>query len=433
MQIYRNPGRDEWPTLLRRPQADYTNLYEQVQPILNRVQQEGDEALRHFTRRFDQIDISDLCVTETELSQAAEHLNPRLKEAINRARANVERFHKHQMTQIREIETETGVTCWQKETPIEKVGLYVPGGSAPLFSTVLMLAVPAAIAGCRQIVLCSPPGSDGGIHPAILYAAHQSGITSVFRVGGAQAVAAMAYGTESIPAVYKIFGPGNAYVTVAKQLLSLEDVAIDLPAGPSEVAVLADQFADPAFVAMDLLSQAEHGPDSQVIFATDDDTLLQRVLTEVEQRLQSLPRKEIAREALQHSKSILLPDLESAMDLLNQYAPEHLILNVKYAERWTEKVTNAGSVFVGSYTPESAGDYASGTNHTLPTGGYARNYSGLTLASFMKTITFQRITREGLDQLGPVIETMAEHEGLEAHRQAVAVRRERKLNGKKLK
>jgi histidinol dehydrogenase len=388
------------------------------------VQQNGDLALRKYSREFDGIELDDFRVSENEFLDAEARVSQELKDALEVAKANIEKFHTREVTSRRVIETSPGVTCWKRETPIEKVGLYVPAGSAPLFSTVLMLAIPATLAGCREIVMCSPPGADGNVNAATLYAARLCGATSVFKIGGAQAIAAMAFGTETVPQVDKIFGPGNQYVTEAKLQVMRAGVAIDMPAGPSEVAVLADETCVASFVAADLLSQAEHGPDSQVLLVTDSDRVINEVLSELERQIDLLPRKEIARAALANSKAILVDSISTGLDLLNNYAAEHLILAVANADVIAEQVTNAGSVFIGNFSCESAGDYASGTNHTLPTNGAARAYSGVSVESFMKTITYQKVSREGLGNLGPVIETMAAAEGLDAHRNAVSIRRE---------
>lgn len=422
MQTYLYPSKEEWLGLLARPYTDQQMLLNRVKPIVETVRDKGDSALKDFTRQFDHIEVDTLLVSREEIEQACMTIDNELKGAINRAMRNIQTFHESQQHSIRKIETEPGVTCWQKSVAIEKTGLYIPGGSAPLFSTILMLAVPAKIAGCREVYLCTPPAKDGSINPVILYTAHLTGISAIYKVGGAQAIAAMAYGTESIPKVDKIFGPGNSYVTAAKQLVSLDGVAIDLPAGPSEVEVMADESANPCFVAADLLSQAEHGPDSQVILITTSQQLAQEVTAEVERQTKELPREQTALKALDNSRIIVVESQDEMIELTNLYAPEHLILEVKEDERIAQKITNAGSVFLGHYTPESAGDYASGTNHTLPTYGYARAYSGVNLDSFTKKITFQKITPEGLLSLGPVIETMARAEQLDAHRKAVTLR-----------
>lgn len=422
MIISINPEPGQWAELLKRPTLETENLFDTVRGIIDRVRAEGDRAVLAYEAQFDKVCLTTLAVTEEEMQQAEAGLDETLKQAIRLARQNIETFHRAQRFQSRRVETQPGVTCWQRAVPIERVGLYIPGGTAPLFSTVLMLAVPARIAGCGEVVLCTPPGRDGRVHPAVLFAAKESGVSRIFKVGGVQAIAAMAYGTESIPKVYKIFGPGNQYVTAAKQLVSLRDVAIDMPAGPSEVEVLADDTANPVFVAADLLSQAEHGTDSQAVLITTSLRLLQAVKEEVERQLELLPRKEIARKALEQSKLIVVPDKETALRMTNAYAPEHLIIETADYEQMADRVVNAGSVFLGPLTPESAGDYASGTNHTLPTNGYARAYSGVSLDSFIRKITFQEIRPDGLRAIGPAIEVMAANEQLDAHRRAVTVR-----------
>jgi histidinol dehydrogenase len=412
------------PSLLARPALAAANLEATVAQILQEVRQRGDAAVQEYTLRFDKVAVDQLEVSATELAEAEASLDPALKTAIQTAKANIETFHAAQQSQPEVIETMPGVFCWRKNVGIDKVGLYIPGGSAPLFSTVLMLGVPAKLAGCKEIVLCSPPGADGKIHPAILFAAKTVGVTRIFKAGGVQAIGAMAYGTASIPQVYKIFGPGNQYVTAAKQLVSREKVAIDMPAGPSEVLVCADETANPAFVAADLLAQAEHGIDSQVVVLAFSDDLLQAVLQEVENQVARLPRAKITRQALENSVAVLVNTRAEALELINDYAPEHLILAMHDADDFAEQVQNAGSVFIGNYTPESVGDYASGTNHTLPTNGYARAYSGVSLDSFVKKITFQRLTPEGLKNIGPTVETMAIAEELVAHQRAVSIRLE---------
>jgi len=424
IQTYQFPPRDTWPGLLRRPVMDLSEIEPRVQPVLAAIQQLGDAAVRDFTQRFDQVTLDDLAVPASAFDAAEATLDPSLKAAIEVAKANVERFHAHQKEPIERVETMPGVVCWRKSVPIQRVGLYIPGGSAPLFSSLLMLGVPAKLAGCEEIVLCTPPGPEGIPHPAILYTARLVGIDRVFRVGGAQAIAAMGYGTESIPAVDKLFGPGNQYVTMAKQLMAKQGLPIDMPAGPSEVAVVADDTANPAFVAADLLSQAEHGVDSQVILVSTSARLIQAVQTELGRQLQTLPRRDTAAQAIAHSRAILLKDQDEVVALINQYAAEHLILATADAEALGERIVNAGSVFLGHYSPESVGDYASGTNHTLPTNGWARSYSGVSLDSFVKKITFQHLTQQGLQQVGPAVMAMAQAEGLEAHRRAVQVRLE---------
>lgn len=422
MKTYFNPERKLWPQILQRPSLDVSGLYETVQSVLSEIKQSGDQALRKFTRKFDDVDLEDFRVREKEITEAESQVLPELKKAIELASTNIEKFHSAQKTEIRKVETMPGVVCWQKPVAIEKVGLYIPGGTAPLFSTVLMLAIPARIAGCKEIVLCTPPGKDGKIHPAILFAAKYAGVKKVFKLGGVQAIGAMAYGTKSVPKVYKIFGPGNQYVTAAKQLVSMNEVAIDMPAGPSEVMVVVDETANPDFVASDLLSQAEHGADSQVILVAKNRELAEKVKIEINLQLEKLPRKELAEKSLENSVLIVMENEQETVDLINEYAPEHLILSTKNYAELAEKVTNAGSVFLGNFTPESAGDYASGTNHTLPTNGWARSYSGVNLDSFLKKITFQEITENGLKSIGPAIETMAAAEELEAHKNAVSLR-----------
>ncbi len=428
MEIILNPQREAWPALMRRPANDSSQLFGQVSAILQDVKARGDAALKEYEARFDGVALDSLQVSPSELQAAESLVSPALKNAIARAKANVEAFHRAQLParpdgRLFSIETMPGVQCWQKAIAIDKVGLYIPGGTAPLFSTVLMLAIPAKLAGCREIVLCSPPSRQTGqIHPAVLYTAQLCGVEKIFKLGGVQAIAAMAYGSESLPRVYKIFGPGNQYVTAAKQMLSLEDTAIDMPAGPSEVEVLADETAVPAFVAADLLSQAEHGVDSQVLLITDSESLAQQAMAECQRQCALLPRREIAEKALANSRIVVLPRRQW-MDFTNGYAPEHLIISTQDCRQLAEQVRNAGSVFLGNYTPESAGDYASGTNHTLPTKAYARAYSGLSVDSFMKKTTFQEITADALqNSLGPVIREMAENEQLFAHANAVAIR-----------
>lgn len=422
MNIIRYPERAEWNNVLKRSALHTEDIRPAVQEIIGKVRTEGDRALYEYEEKFDKVKLASLIVTPEEFDEAGKALESGLKEAILRALENIRAFHAAQKFESKKVETVPGVTCWQKAVPIEKVGLYIPGGTAPLFSTVLMLATPAQIAGCKEIILCSPPNTEGKIHPAILFAAQAAGVKKVFKAGGVQAIAAMAYGTESVPKVYKIFGPGNQYVTVAKQEVSLRDVAIDMPAGPSEVAVLADETANPVFVASDLLSQAEHGVDSQAVLITTSETLLRETQAEVERQLAALPRKAITEKSLESSRLILVKDLNEALDMVNEYAPEHLIIETKDYQDIAERVINAGSVFLGPYAPESAGDYASGTNHTLPTNGYAKAYSGVSLDSFIRKITFQEITREGIRTLGPTIQVMAENEHLDAHKNAVTVR-----------
>lgn len=422
MNIIRYPEKANWNKLLARPVLNTETLNDTVCEILSHIRKEGDKAVLEYEEKFDKVRLSSLCVTEEEFAKAEKEVSIELKAAIMLAWNNIRTFHESQRFIGKKVETLPGVTCWQKAVAIEKVGLYIPGGTAPLFSTVLMLATPAQIAGCKEIILCTPPDKNGNVPAAILYAARTAGVSKVFKTGGVQAIGAMAYGTESIPKVYKIFGPGNQYVTAAKQMVSLHDVAIDMPAGPSEVEVLADETANPIFVAADLLSQAEHGVDSQAMLITTSEELLKEVEFEVNRQLSLLPRWEIAQKALEHSKLILVKDMEEAVELTNLYAPEHLIIETKDYAEIAEKITNAGSVFLGNFSPESAGDYASGTNHTLPTNGYAKAYSGVSLDSFIRKITFQEITSEGMKTIGPAIEVMAANESLNAHKNAVTVR-----------
>lgn len=422
MKQIKYPSREQWTDILRRPALNTENLFDTVRGIINRVRAEGDAAVIEYEATFDKAILTSLAVTEAELEEGVALVSEELKAAISLAKKNIETFHASQRFVGCKVETMEGVTCWQKAVGIEKVGLYIPGGTAPLFSTVLMLAVPAKIAGCKEIVLCTPPDKNGKIHPAILFAAQMAGVSKIFKAGGVQAIAAMAYGTESVPKVYKIFGPGNQYVTAAKQLVSLRDVAIDMPAGPSEVEVLADDSANPVFVAADLLSQAEHGVDSQAVLITTSEKLQDDVMKEVERQLAELTRREIAEKSLANSKLILVKDMDEALELTNEYAPEHLIIETENYREIAERVINAGSVFLGSFSPESAGDYASGTNHTLPTNGYAKAYSGVSLDSFIRKITFQEIRPEGMKAIGPAIEIMAANEQLDAHKNAVSVR-----------
>lgn len=422
MKVIKYPSKEKWAEILRRPALNTESLFDIVRGIIDRVRTEGDKAVIEYEATFDKAELTSLAVTNEELEEGVALVSEELKAAISLAKQNIERFHAAQKFVGKKVETMPGVTCWQKAVGIEKVGLYIPGGTAPLFSTVLMLAVPAKIAGCKDIILCTPPDSKGKIHPAILFAARLAGVDRIFKAGGVQAIAAMAYGTESIPKVYKIFGPGNQYVTAAKQLVSLRDVAIDMPAGPSEVEVLADDSANPVFVAADLLSQAEHGVDSQAILITTSERLQAAVVEEVERQLAELPRREIAEKSLANSKLILVNDMDEAVELTNEYAPEHLIVETSDYMEVAERVVNAGSVFLGSFSPESAGDYASGTNHTLPTNGYAKAYSGVSLDSFIRKITFQEICSDGMKAIGPAIETMAANEQLDAHKNAVTVR-----------
>ena len=422
MDVFKYPKKEQWNTLAERPVIEKQKLGDLVSQILLDVKTNKDEALFRYAEKFDQIKINQIEVAESEISEAVKLVSEDLKTAILLAKDNIEKFHKAQQITESVIETSKGVNCWRKSVGIEKVGLYIPGGSAPLFSTVLMLGIPAILAGCKEIVLCSPPNKEGTLNPLILYTANLIGITKIYKVGGAQAIAAMCYGTETIPEVYKIFGPGNQYVTKAKELVQQEGVAIDMPAGPSEVLVIADETANPEFIAADLLSQAEHGPDSQVILLSDNEDMIERTLRELENQVKQLPRMVTAKEALKNSRAILLKELNDCMEFSNQYAPEHLIIASENASEYLDKVINAGSVFLGNYSCESAGDYASGTNHTLPTNGYAKNYSGVSLDSFVKKITFQKLSKEGLKNIGPAIEFMAEAEGLTAHKNAVTVR-----------
>ena len=424
MRIYFNPERKEWPQIIERPSMDTRVVMEKVKPILDAVKQGGDDALREFALKFDGIAPSSLMVSPNELKVAGELLPHGLKTAIEVAAKNIYAFHHQQRIAEAPVETMPGITCRRKWVGIEKVGLYIPGGTAPLFSTVLMLAIPASIAGCRQIILCTPPSKDGSVHPAILFAAKVAGVTNIFKAGGAQAIAAMAYGTQTIPKVYKIFGPGNQYVTAAKQMVQLDGLAIDMPAGPSEVCVWADSSANPAYVAADLLSQAEHGPDSQVLLVASDENVLKNIQVQLNEQLAVLPRKEFATAALENSRGVVMENEADALELINDYAAEHLIICTEDATQRAEKVINAGSVFVGNYSPESVGDYASGTNHTLPTNGYARAYSGVSVDSFVKKITLQHLTREGLQSIARTVTQMAEAEGLQAHARAVYIRLE---------
>lgn len=422
MEVIKYPGRGEWEMLAKRPALDVTTLFDTVRTVLEEVRTEGDAAVKRYEEKFDKVTLSCLQVSEEELREADAQIPDDLKQAICTAKANIEKFHASQRFIGEKVETTPGVTCWQKAVGIEKVGLYIPGGTAPLFSTVLMLGVPARIAGCKEIVLCTPPDRSGKVHPAILFAAKIAGVSRIFKAGGIQAIAAMAYGTESVPKVYKIFGPGNQYVTAAKQLVSLKDVAIDMPAGPSEVEVIADESANPTFIAADFLSQAEHGADSQALLVTASEGIVGPVIRAIQEQLEQLPRKDITEKALAHSRIIVLGSEQEVIDFTNLYAPEHLIIQTVGYARIAEQIENAGSVFMGAYTPESAGDYASGTNHTLPTNGYAKAYSGVNLDSFIKKITFQEITPEGIRELGATIQTMAANEHLDAHRNAVTVR-----------
>lgn len=422
MQVIKYPSKSEWSDLFKRPVLDTTKLFDTVSAILDDIKRNGDTAVLTYEKLYDKVELTSLKVSDAEIEASEELVSDDLKKAIRIAKANIEKFHAAQRFSNIKVETSPGVTCWQKAVAIEKVGLYIPGGTAPLFSTVLMLAVPARIAGCREIVLCTPPNSDGKIHPAILFAAREAGVSKIFKAGGIQAIAAMAYGTESVPKVYKIFGPGNQYVTAAKQLVSLKDVAIDMPAGPSEVEVIADGNANPEFIAADFLSQAEHGADSQSLLVTATESIVPAVLVALERQLSTLPRRDIMEKSLEHSRIIVLGNEEEVIAFTNRYAPEHLIIQTRNYALIAEKIENAGSVFLGRYTPESAGDYASGTNHTLPTNGHAKAYSGVNLDSFVKKITFQEITADGIKNLGNTIEVMAANEHLDAHRNAVTVR-----------
>ena len=419
-----NPKREDWESLLKRPTQTVSDIEDIVNEIFKEIRKSGDRAIKEYTKKFDLVTLDTLKVDQNEIDEAITLVNTDLKRAISKAKSNIELFHKAQKTSKVEVETVKGVKCWQEKRPIQKVGLYIPGGTAPLFSTILMLAIPATIAGCKEIVLCTPPNVEGKIHPAVLYTAHLCGVTQIFKVGGIQAIAGMTFGSNTIPKVYKIFGPGNQYVTVAKQIATKYGVAIDMPAGPSELLVMADKSADASFVASDLLSQAEHGTDSQVIMVTTTKAMMQAVEEEVEKQLSVLPRKAIAEKAIANSKLIYVQDDKTAIDLINQYGPEHYILCVENEDKYLDQIMNAGSVFIGNYTPESAGDYASGTNHTLPTNGYAKQYSGVNLDSFMKSMTFQRVSAEGIIEIGNTIEIMAEAEGLHAHKNAVTLRLE---------
>lgn len=422
MKILEFPERASWPAITKRPEADTLLLNEKVANVLNAVKLNGDKAVQQYTLEFDGVQLNNSFVSEAEIKEAIDLLDPTLKKAIEAAATNIRKFHLAQINKELPIETMPGITCWRKWVGIDKVGLYIPGGSAPLFSTILMLGIPAEIAKCKQVVLCSPPDKNGKLHPAIIFAANLVGIKQLYKIGGVQAIAAMAYGTETVPAVYKIFGPGNQYVTAAKQMVQQSGVAIDMPAGPSEVCVLADETAVPNFVAADLLSQAEHGPDSQVLLVSTSAQLINTVNKCLVSQLALLPRKELALKALQNSRAVLMSNLSDAVDLVNEYAAEHLIIACVNANDIAEQISNAGSVFIGNYSPEAVGDYASGTNHTLPTNAYARMYSGVSVDSFIKKITFQQLTKEGLTAIAQTVETMAEAEGLRAHAEAVRVR-----------
>ena len=422
MEQFISPDKTSWNVLLARPTATYDDLEPLVAEVFEAVKIQGDAALQHYTQKFDGVVREQLKVTSAEIAAAVARVPQELKDAIKLAKGNIESFHKAQITAPVKVMTQAGVSCWQEKRPIQKVGLYIPGGSAPLFSTILMLAVPAKIAGCQEIILCSPPDKNGALPDVVLYTAQLCGITQIFTVGGIQAIAAMTFGTESIPNVYKLFGPGNQYVTVAKQWATRFNMAIDMPAGPSELLVVADTSAEPAYVAADLLSQAEHGPDSQVILVTTAASTLPAIQAEIIRQLNDLPRKSIAEKAIANSKMIAFETDEEAIDFINQYGPEHYIICMENEDDYINAIENAGSVFVGNYTPESAGDYASGTNHTLPTNGYAKQYSGVNLDSFLKQMTFQKLTAEGIQGIGPAIEAMAEAEGLQAHKNAVTLR-----------
>ncbi|WP_411812818.1 histidinol dehydrogenase [Chryseobacterium scophthalmum] len=422
MKINKYPKKDSWPELVKRPVLKKEQLTELIAEIFNEVEKNGNQALINFNKKFDQAEVKSIQVSEEEIESSENLINEELKIAIQQAKENITKFHSSQITEIEKIETTKGIVCWRENRPIEKVGIYIPGGTAPLFSTVLMLAIPAQLAGCKEIILCTPPDKNGNINATILYTAKLCGVTKIFKTGGAQGIAAMTLGTESIPNVYKIFGPGNQYVVAAKEFAQKYNVAIDMPAGPSEVLVIADEQAIPEYCAADLLSQAEHGSDSQVIFLSTNEKIFNETIKETEKQLQQLPRNEFAKEALKNSHFILLYSLDEALEFSNLYAPEHLILALEDYEKYIPKIQNAGSVFLGNYSCESAGDYASGTNHTLPTNGFAKNYSGVSLDSFVKKITFQNLSKEGLQNLGKTIELMAEAEGLFAHKNAVSIR-----------
>jgi histidinol dehydrogenase len=423
MKTIQFPKREDWSELLKRPTRTFKDIETTVDDIFKNIEQSGDEAVLKYTSMFDGVDLKDFKVTSAEIENAQHQVSAPLKSAIQLAKANITKFHEAQKTEPVKVETQPGVTCWQAKKPIQKVGLYIPGGTAPLFSSVLMLAVPAKIAGCSEIVLCTPPNKEGEINPVTLYTAELCGIDKIFKVGGIQAIGAMTFGTESIPKVYKIFGPGNQYVTVAKQVATTFDVAIDMPAGPSELLVVADETANPEFVASDLLSQAEHGFDSQVVLVSTDEDMITAVQKAIKEQLEVLPRKEMATKAIENSKFVLVKDQDSALELIDFYGPEHFIISTKDDDFYVDNINNAGSVFIGKYTPESAGDYASGTNHTLPTNGYAKQYSGVNLDSFNKAITYQKITEEGIKGIGEAVELMAEAEGLQAHKNAMTLRR----------
>ncbi|MFM1840639.1 MAG: histidinol dehydrogenase [Bacteroidota bacterium] len=430
MNLIINPPKNEWSGVLQRPVLDAQNLLSKVQEVLDAIREKGDEAVKSYTLSFDQVNLGSLQLSDEQIHQMASSLDPQVKKAIEVAKTNIEKFHQTQLQKVEKIETMPGVWCWRKSVGIEKVGIYIPGGTAPLFSTVLMLGIPAKIAGCKEIILCTPPNKDGKIHPAIAYAATLVGINNIYTIGGVQAIGAMAFGTESVPKVHKIFGPGNQYVTAAKQLVQQYGTAIDMPAGPSEVCVWADETAVPEFVAADLLSQAEHGADSQVLLVASQESIVEKVQHALQEQLTILPRMEFAEKALANSKAIVITQTENALELINEYAPEHLILSIQNAELMAEKVWNAGSVFIGNFSPESVGDYASGTNHTLPTNGYAKAYSGVSVDSFVKKITFQQLTERGLTNIAQTVIDMAKAESLDAHAQAVQIRVDN-INNKK--
>ena len=422
MNLVINPPKKEWSDILQRPVFDAKNLMPMVQEVLNAIQEKGDQAVKDYTLSFDQVNLSSIQLNEDQINQIASTLDSHVKKAIEVAKINIEKFHQTQLQKVEKIETMPGVWCWRKSIGIEKVGMYIPGGTAPLFSTVLMLGIPASIAGCKEIILCTPPNKDGKIDAAIAYAAQLIGIKNIYTIGGVQAIGAMAFGTESVPKVYKIFGPGNQYVTAAKQLVQQYGTAIDMPAGPSEVCVWADETAIPSFVAADLLSQAEHGADSQVLLVASEEKIVEQIKQALDEQLLLLSRKDFAEKALANSKAIVIHETEQALALINEYAPEHLILSIQQAEMMAEKVWNAGSVFIGNYSPESVGDYASGTNHTLPTNGYAKAYSGVSVDSFVKKITFQQLTERGLTNIAQTVMDMAKAESLDAHSKAVQIR-----------
>lgn len=429
MNVIKYPKKETWEEILKRPSLGDDMVNQAVLEVLDDVKKNGDAAVSRYTEKFDKVALKNFLVSEAELNEADELVDSTLKKAIQTAKQNIEKFHSAQKLARKVVETTPGVFCWQKSVPIEKVGLYIPGGSAPLFSTVLMLGIPAKLAGCHEIILCSPPNKEGKIHPAILYTAKLIGLTRIYKIGGIQSIAAMAFGTQSVPKVAKIFGPGNLYVTAAKQIVGMHGVAIDMPAGPSEVAIMADQTSVPSFIAADLLSQAEHGADSQVILFTCKEEILDAINKELDSQLETLPRKEIAKKALENSRAIVLKSVDEMLEITNDYAPEHLIIAMENAPDIADKIINAGSVFIGNYSPESAGDYASGTNHALPTAGYAKGYSGVNLDSFMKKITFQQLSKYGLFNIGPTIEIMAEAEQLVAHKNAASIRLKAIING----